>query len=346
MVEILSELASIELQGRDSKRLEEITERLMNYYNDNGRHLYSEVSSFIYKTKEENFEYIIENLIIIKEYYNNSNLDEYENKIFKLIDHIQLEMYRDEHIKKGYQNAILSMVDETKNDIKTFDEKIHEELNGKYEDLNTKYEEINNVYKEMNKKSSTINKNIKVQRKNLDNLYTSIISILGIFAAIVIAFFGGLSILGSVLQNMHNVSKYRLSFTVLLIGLFMYNVIFMLLYIISKLTNKKIKSKCNKGSCTNCNRNASLDCLKNRYPSAYWFNLGCVVLIVSIFTMYMVDKYNIITYIMQYLKMKDTSMIPVIGLGIVMIIIGALVVIGYLIIRYTKKPGNSISTDN
>lgn len=69
------------------------------------------------------------------------------------------------------------------------------------------------------------------------------ITILGIFAAIVIAFVGGMTFSTSVLENIHMVSIYRLVLIVILIAFALTNAMYLLVRFIGKINEKPIDAK-------------------------------------------------------------------------------------------------------
>lgn len=69
------------------------------------------------------------------------------------------------------------------------------------------------------------------------------IAILGIFAAVVLAFTGGIAFSTSVLENINSVSSYRIIVMALIIGLVLINVFFGLFYYVDRLVNGKETGK-------------------------------------------------------------------------------------------------------
>ena len=61
-------------------------------------------------------------------------------------------------------------------------------------------------------------------------------TILGIFAAIVIAFTAGMGFTASVLQNIDAVSVYRLMFVIVLMGLMLFNLLYALFRFVHRVT--------------------------------------------------------------------------------------------------------------
>lgn len=140
-------------------------------------------------------------------------------------------------------------------------------------------------------------------QENISSAQSEFISILSIFAAVIIAFLGGMSLIGSALNNMDNVSKYRLIFVLLTIGFIMFNVIYMLLYIVSKLVHGKIYME--KKECKGCEERKILNCLINRHPLLFYYNYFSSVSIFIVFLLYNIDNYNIFSAIADILKLNN-----------------------------------------
>lgn len=71
--------------------------------------------------------------------------------------------------------------------------------------------------------------------KKIKSSQKEYIAILGIFAAIILAFTGGITFSTSVLENMHKSSIYRVVLVILLIGFTLVNVLYLLFMFIDKL---------------------------------------------------------------------------------------------------------------
>ena len=80
--------------------------------------------------------------------------------------------------------------------------------------------------------------------EKIENFNAQSITVLGIFAGIVMAFTGAFSLLGSAFSQINAVSFYRLLFLVLLVGFVLINSIFILIYMVGKLVNKSVASNC------------------------------------------------------------------------------------------------------
>ncbi len=80
--------------------------------------------------------------------------------------------------------------------------------------------------------------NLKNELKGVEKEY---ISILGIFAAIVLAFVGGITFSSSVLQNIGSVSIYRLLMVIVFLAFILVNVIWLLVKFVAEINDKNIK---------------------------------------------------------------------------------------------------------
>ena len=167
-----------------------------------------------------------------------------------------------------------------------------------------------------------VEKKRKAHEEKIEKIQGDFISILSIFSAVIIAFFGGLNIVSSALANMHNVTKYRLVLTLLIIGIIMFNVIYMLLNEIYKLTNRNMIKGVQK--CDSCENKIHTKCFVTKHAMLFYYNLISIILIGLVVLAYMTDKYNIIiyiinilNYIVKYLKINiilGIEFIPIIGI--------------------------------
>ena len=96
-------------------------------------------------------------------------------------------------------------------------------------------ENVNNIFADSIEEAKI---NLHSEIKGIEKEY---ISILGIFAAIVLAFVGGITFSSSVLQNIGSVSIYRLLMIVDLLGFVLINVIYLLVKFIFAINDKPYK---------------------------------------------------------------------------------------------------------
>lgn len=239
---------------------------ILKYYKDeNFRHKYSQISKMIHKAVNISVA-TIENISILESISNNFDLlymyfldnykdkcpDSVEVKLNKLIDHITLEIVRLQYISQ-YNDTIV---------------------------------ENTNLFNESSSKLTTAQEAINAANKHIQNMYAQIISILGIFAAIIIAFFGGFNYFTSVLNNIGNIEKFRLLSISSIIGFTVLNTIFGMLYFIGKLTDKNISVNCENDKehigcykgCNNVSNCNNLKRFRRRMPYIFWVNVVLLII--------------------------------------------------------------------
>lgn len=144
-----------------------------------------------------------------------SNLLGLREKLNKLYDHISLESAHLTYFV-GVKNTIISQ-----DNIKS----------------------INIDIDELNTKTEALRKKAESTDQAIDKSKRDYIAILGIFAAIVLAFTGGIAFSTSVLENMHQVGIYRAIGMALVIGLVLVNVLFCLFSYINHLVGRDTRTK-------------------------------------------------------------------------------------------------------
>ncbi|EJB63238.1 hypothetical protein HPHPH44_1679 [Helicobacter pylori Hp H-44] len=153
---------------------------------------------------------LTQNIRTLKEIQDNKEVENIKPKLEKLYDHMNLECIR----------------------LQDFDEKM-----SRVKDVSNKLED-------------DLNKNYKKLSEELNKQQTQYITILGIFASIVLTFVGGLAFSTSVLSNIDKANAYRLVFVMAFIALFFGNILYLLFSFLSKISlskgkkmNKKFFSK-------------------------------------------------------------------------------------------------------
>lgn len=277
ITDIVKEIFEIDIADSSECEYEEsianICDKLTEFYNKEGRHSYSEVSTLLLSINEDKHAYFYDNMksiLKILDENDKKNNTKFKSKAIKLEDHIKLELLRVSNIKK---------VDQLK-----------EKIDNETVTYENKFKELRNVYSK--------------QKEDIDGLNSQIISVIGIFSAIVITFFGGINFIESVLNSINKVSKYRLVFAILITGFVMFNTIFMLLNFISKLTGKNIRSSCDnyigENKCApDCKNRKNIKCIKSKHPTIYWVNAIFMVGIIGITLMYYLDYFDILTKILN-----------------------------------------------
>lgn len=115
--------------------------------------------------------------------------------------------------------------------------------NSKIKDLEAKLSDVNLSVNETTDKLATINDFSDDVKEKVQNLQRDSITILGIFASIVLTFTGGMIFSSSVLENIGNASAYRVIIIALIIGLVIINAVISLIMYIGKIVRFKDEGK-------------------------------------------------------------------------------------------------------
>lgn len=162
-----------------------------------------------------------QNLSLIRAGYNPQNRDEQGNiidisdSIRKLYDHVSLDIARISYSDAG--------------DRKTAGETAIVDMQSQLNQIKTEID-----------KAKIAQNNVEAELGKQQREY---IAILGIFAAIVLAFTGGIAFSTSVLKSINTVSVYRITMVSLMIGLVLINVLFGLFYYVDRLVNGMQKNR-------------------------------------------------------------------------------------------------------
>lgn len=211
------------------------------YYNcdkENFRHYYSDIFSTLSLIDGDSdigsLDVLAQNIQRIKNEYTSERVDknrkviDIRKEIEKLYDHTNLDIarinYTKSRINKTRSELAKSeaLIDDLKKTVQTT-EKSFTELSGRT------IEEANQISNQIQKKQADMQKEY--------------ITILGIFAAIVLAFTGGMAFSSSVLENMHKASVYRVALIAFIIGLVFFNLIWLLIDFIRDINGKGIRKR-------------------------------------------------------------------------------------------------------
>lgn len=219
LIDILFDMSEIYLED-DSDELETYATRMSEVYSGEYRQLYSELFPLLMAISDgdaDSLQPLTSNLVSLYRYVGSSEKWKDEDPelfghLLKLSDHVNLEMQR--------------MVDRTD----------YEERFSEYEERFSEYEErFNDLYVELSdlyKSSAESERKLKKAVRKIKNLQFEVVSILAIFAAIVVAFSGGISILGSALTGMGQVELQDLAFVVILCGIVLFNTVAFLMHVV------------------------------------------------------------------------------------------------------------------
>lgn len=201
----------------DDQKAESYAEELNGYYASGHYNLYSATYSWMHRdaADEADMEYLIINFDqIIKAYKRRypEDLDGLE-RVTKLADYVLLERAR-----SGVQS--------------TLELKVKRGL----DESSDKLERL-----------ETLRKDIEESRKESSS---QTITVLSIFTGIAMAFFGGFSLLGSAFDNL-SYGLPSVAAISLIVGLILFNTIFVFLYVASKISGSPI-SRCGSQDCVSC----------------------------------------------------------------------------------------------
>lgn len=215
-----------EAELKNLQQLDDLCDTVKEYYANNERHKYSEISAYLMENAD--VDYLLENLRRIQERFNEKPEDAVTaKKVFKLIDHITLELNRTKYNAKSFEHIQIKS------------------MNAALASASQKIQEVTDVLRR--EQSEKLDEEIKSftdethELKNkIEDSYTQFVSILGIFSAIVLVFFGGMTAFSSIFANMQNINRFKLVFVTCVVGEIVFNLIFMFLYILAKLLGREI----------------------------------------------------------------------------------------------------------
>lgn len=200
------------------------------------------------------------------------------------------------YIKVNEQHTLL---DTSNAQLQQLDARLQEqnvELDGKISTLDSTLTHKQNAIDEAIKNA---NESIAQQAQKVAE---SSITILGIFVGIVMVFFGDFSILSSAAAGLFDAPIYRLAIVLISFSAVLFNIIILLFYLISKLTQKSMGNACpymtSQGckDCSNCAHKPKLYelCrLRSTLPYVYWGNAVVVLLLIFIFCMYLFNGLHV-----------------------------------------------------
>lgn len=248
-------------------------------YTNDFKHQYSDFFPTILNVLDNNNDYNIE--------YLSNNLD-------------ALNTYLDELASKGnktYENVYLpftKLCDHLDLQIRqtNYYERMLEKSSGERQELLNAKQELQNAITEL----GTANNKIGEATQRADSMQTQLISILSIFAAIIITFSGSFTFLGSSVSAI-SVAKYEESViaAAIICGMFLFNTIFLLMYFVSKLTGRNIYAGCITENCTGCTEKCKgFKKITKRMPYILCFNIAAIIGIIIDITVWYLDIQGVI----------------------------------------------------
>ncbi|WP_107631486.1 hypothetical protein [Agathobaculum massiliense] len=122
-------------------------------------------------------------------------------------------------------------------------------------------------------------------RKKVSKAQTDMLAILSVFSAVILAFMGGMTFLGGAMSSISETRIYKFVIACCICGFIIFNTIFLLLYIISKIIEKPIYARCESLDCT-CDHGkpkcGALNRVRKRLPYVFYFNVCTLALLLSV----------------------------------------------------------------
>ena len=240
LTDLLIELSSAQDLLKDNRKRSDYYRKLESIYydadTDNFRHYYSDIFAVLTfidsSTFRGNLDILAQNMQSIKDGYRSKNVDangnliNIEKEINKLYDHTNLDIARINYTKR-FTNETQSKLAQN--------EALLNNLQSQQQQSNIERENAFNAIRL---------ETAKAQQESKDNqakMQSEYITILGIFASIVLAFTGGMTFSASVLENISSSSIYRIIVISLILGLILFNVIWLLIDFLRDINGKTIR---------------------------------------------------------------------------------------------------------
>lgn len=249
--EVLKEMASSQEVFKNPTKLEKVYNELCRVYKGNSdtidfRHYYSYIFSTLCMLKNQGvqLEIINQNLNEVYKYCKKKENEEFCDKIKKLVDHTNLEVAR------------INYIDIIENRLNITDESFSLTVNDINEQIECAAQKLDDT------------------KKKINNSYSDFIAILGIFAGIVLVFFGGTSIFGNIIANIQKTETVKAVMMCAITGVVVFDIIFMFIYYIAKLLDRNIAA-----SGEYIWWKPIFIRFKERYPLIFWVNIFAGIII-------------------------------------------------------------------
>lgn len=179
----------------------------------------------------------------------------YENAIYafyKVLEHTKLAHAQYQNLYKKTETEVQELYDTTQNSIKEYKE-LREVAQKSIGD----YKKLKNTAREL--------------KRNYNNLNVEIISVLGIFASIIFAVFGGVSQLGQLGENLNKVSLGKMFIFIGSSSFLLFSVLFIAFNTTAHLTERNMKACCNEIEC--------IHKINKKYPVYFWSIIISIIMI-------------------------------------------------------------------
>lgn len=326
--DLLVDLSSMMI---DESIISEIVEKLSEIYSDDFRHSYSQIFATIEKrilnNDNSSLEFLTANLDSVHDYLFDKSRTSEINDVFlgkftKLYDHVMLEVAR-----IGYLNNATSQYMTINTTLLNLDKRFSDKLSKQ----NKKLKEASDLIKD------DMQSSIDVAKQKMDSMRAESITVLSVFAAIMIASWGGTSFFSDILKSINSASIYRIIAVSCVSGFVLFNTVFLLVYMAARIMERSIYTFCPTAEggkdCmlqeNKCQYDCSgLDRIRKRLPYVFWVNTVLALLFLGDIVIYFLIKYGWLEGVYKLL----VSAVSIIGLFILVIcIVYTLIgVLGYI----------------
>jgi len=268
--ELRTHLYDMASSMKEEDELRDIALKLKGLYTEGFRHVYADFCPLIDDIAKDDNEYSLDflsnNIMCVRALVEQDYVDgEKEFRglykpLTKLSDHINMEIARYSYSSR-HEQRVLDLEKRNKN-----------------------------LQKELNEATGKIEE----AQKSMSSMQTELIAVLSIFAAIVLTFSGSMSLLGNALTGMQTAPFFKSVFFVLLCGFIITNAIFLMMYLVGKITGRNIYAKCKSKDCA-CKPDGTPQCgglkrLRKRLPYIYWINVLIILMMAADVAAWYLDK--------------------------------------------------------
>lgn len=305
---LLKEMARSCLEEED-EQISVFASQLKELYIPSFRHRYSEFFPMLVEIDEEESElgldFLSTNIRKVRKYVErkcaagDTTYDSLYKPMMKLSDHLSLEIARYSHFI-SQNRQIMDLTDKHQDlqaQLAETTERLHEatakldQANARFCTTETKLKDAEAKLQTIETDLPTATTDLNTVKKSLASIHIDIIAVLSIFASIVLTFSGSMTVLGSALTGMQEVHALKATFFVLLCGFVLGNIIFLLMYLVGKLTSRNIYARCKTENCT-CEKPCNgLKRIRRRLPYIYWLNLILIVLMAVVVVVWYLDNH-------------------------------------------------------
>ena len=231
----------------------------VNHFNETAGDL-SESFDFLIQATSDSLKTIVD-CFVKDDTFNGENIissdkTNYENAIYafyKVLEHTKLAYAQYQSL---YQKTELEVQELYNTSQKSIEE--YKKLKNAAQKSIEEYKKLKNTAREL--------------KRNYNNFNVEIISVLGIFASIIFAVFGGVSQLGQLGENLNEAGLGKIFIFVGSSSFLLFSALFIAFNTTAHLTDRNMKACCNKNGCSHN--------IKEKYPVYFWSIIISIIMIV------------------------------------------------------------------